>query len=78
MEINVISLLTNLDVEEAKEVNKVHLKYSLKREEIRKKCNHKFNNGDTALTIAGNPWHSGWDVCQICKTFIETNEYGRE
>jgi uncharacterized Fe-S cluster-containing MiaB family protein len=47
---------------------------------LKKQCEengHKYDDGESALKQAGHPWHSGWDVCQICGHYIETNEYGR-
>lgn len=69
--------LEKLEQDEEKEIKTVKEKYALLRGELRKKCVHKYDNGDTALARAGHPFHSGWDECLICGTYIETNEYGR-
>lgn len=69
--------LEELKIEETKEIDLIKEKYALQRGELRKQCSHKFDNGDSALEMAGHPWHSGWDMCLICGTYIETNEYGR-
>ena len=64
------------DIEE-KEINKVREQYSDKISKLRKQCNHIDDEGNSALIRAGHPFHSGWDRCQICDKYIETNEYGR-
>lgn len=77
MESEIHAKLETLKIEEIKEINLIKEKYALQRGELRKQCLHKFDNGNSALEMAGHPWHSGWDICLICGTYIETNEYGR-
>jgi hypothetical protein len=60
-----------------KAIQKVREEYSHKIGEEKKKCNHNNDDGSTALVLAGYPFHSGWDRCQICGAYIETNEYSR-
>ena len=40
--------------------------------------NHMDDDGNSALIRARHPFHSGWDFCQICERYIETNPYGRD
>jgi hypothetical protein len=69
--------LEKLELDEEKEIKAVKKRYALLRGELRKQCVHKYDNKDTALERAGYPWHTGWDRCLICGSYIETNEYGR-
>lgn len=59
------------------EINSIKEKYCKQIDKIRKQCNHVDDDGVDALMPAGYPFHSGWDICLICGSYIETNEYGR-
>ena len=77
MESEIYKKLEILKQEELKEIKTIKEIFSLQRGQLRRQCPHKYDDGSNALEMAGHPWHTGWDKCLICGTFIETNEYGR-
>lgn len=69
--------IEKLEHEEELQIKIIKEKFASLRGELKKQCSHKYDNGETALILAGYPWHTGWDKCLICGSYIETNEYGR-
>lgn len=69
--------IARLELEEALQIKIIRDKFATLQGELIKRCSHKYDNGETALVLAGHPWHTGWDKCVICGSHIETNEYGR-
>ena len=70
--------LKQLEKEWDLEASKLRDIYFTKMSIIRKQCKHFHDDGNSALVRAGKPFHSGWDECEICGTFVETSEYSRD
>lgn len=70
-------LINKIENTRDSEIHSIKEKYQKQINELIGKCNHTDDNGVSTLSVAGHPFHPGWDVCGICGKYIETNKYGR-
>lgn len=77
MKSELLESIKNLEDAKRKEQLIIIEKYNNDILALKYKCNHIDDEGNSVLIRAGHPFHSGWDRCQICDRYIETNVYGR-